>query len=369
MSHGGDLTSLSTPDCSQITCRANHRIELAGDWTDLPPYCDVYGGRLINMAISIPDFIIEVNASKIDSLTIELSSLDRNASEVIASSSQLKDDGPTGPLFLGKSTINGFLKQSPWPEDLGSFLRNCCGGGIRLVTRSTAPSGAGLGSSSILSTAIWKVVSHLIGMPLEPQEACWQSFLMESSLGLGSGWQDQIGGVIAGIKDIHYQPGGRPVIRSVPTTAEFVQTINTLTILAYTGGTRYSGDILNQVNDQIKTDNKTVRIIDDLKSLCDPMMYALKMGDYPGFGRIVREINVLEQRLHPRIVPERIGVLMQETQPHFHGAKMCGAGGEGFLAFFTKGIEEKKYLTKVLENSSMKVYSVSIGTGMEIHFG
>jgi galactokinase/mevalonate kinase-like predicted kinase len=317
------------------------------------------------MAIAIPEFDLEATASRTDSLTVELTSLDRNASDIFDSASRLTDDGPGGPLFLGKSVINCFLEKSQWPRDLKTFLREGCGGGIRLVTKSKAPFGSGLGTSSILSTLIWKAISELLGAPLEPKEACQRSFVMEQSLGLGSGWQDQIGGIIPGIKDIHYKPGLGTDIRSVDSH-NITTSINDLGLLAHTGGTRYSGRILNEVNASIKRDTKIVKIIDELKGLCGPTIHAIRSGDYINFGEIVRRINELEQQLHQGIVPERIRSLLRQAQPWFHGAKMCGAGGEGFLAFFTKGVEEKRKLKEFLERASLKVYSLCIGKGMEI---
>ena len=64
MDNSSELGKPGKRTCARVTCRANHRIELAGDWTDLPPYCDVHGGRLMNMAIAVPELVVEVSGSR-----------------------------------------------------------------------------------------------------------------------------------------------------------------------------------------------------------------------------------------------------------------------------------------------------------------
>src|SRR5262245_61003908 len=91
-----------------VTARANHRIELAGDWGDLPDFCQRHGARMINIAIAIPDFILEVQGVKIDRPVVDMVSLDGNTSEVIVTADQLTQDTPTNPLFLGKAVVHDF---------------------------------------------------------------------------------------------------------------------------------------------------------------------------------------------------------------------------------------------------------------------
>ncbi len=352
---------------NRVSVCASHRVELAGDWSDLPGYCQLHGGRVINMAIDIPGFVIEVHGSRISRPVVEIVSLDNEASEIIASASQLRCDTTANPLFLAKATMNSFVQQSDYSHDLSSFLAHGLDGGMKITTNSTAPTGSGLGTSSILATAIRAVISHLLGEPLDPLEACWQNFLMESSLGLGSGWQDQIGGILPGVKDIIYDASSRPAICFLTPPVEFIEQLIALSVLAYTGHTRYSGDILNQVGNDLKRSPHTVKIVKSLKAICTPVQHALKAGDYAVFGDLVNQMTELQKRLHPGIIPQHIRRLFKEASPYCFGSRICGAGGEGFLLFFAKGMAEKESLIQLLANAELRYYSMSQGSGLEIN--
>ena len=36
-----------------LWARSPLRLDLAGGWTDTPPYCILYGGRVVNMAVEL----------------------------------------------------------------------------------------------------------------------------------------------------------------------------------------------------------------------------------------------------------------------------------------------------------------------------
>jgi len=81
------------------------------------------------------------------------------------------------------------------------------GSGIDLTLFSAVPAGSGLGTSSILGSAIIACLSTMIGQELTQEELFNRTLYMEQLMTTGGGWQDQIGGVVGGVKHIHTEPG------------------------------------------------------------------------------------------------------------------------------------------------------------------
>ena len=346
-----------------VATRANHRIELAGDWTDLPPYCEAHGGRIINLAVNVPGLVIEVEAKGTAGSGVEFVALDSGVAEIIESSTALDDDAPLGALFLAKATFRDFLRRRGC-DDLGVFLADHRGKGLRIQTNSNAPAGSGLGTSSILATLVRLALARSVGERLDNQEACWQTYEMETTLGLGSGWQDQLGGILPGIKQISYQPGDRPQIEALSPPAAFMNRFQELTVLAYTGRTRYSGNILNEVGERIRSRPETVAVLDALKEECTPMRQALLTGDWELFGGLVNRITGLQRALHPGIVTEQVSDLFAMTSHLCIGSRICGAGGEGFLLFIAKANEQREFLVQFLSRAGLRCFSMMPGNGI-----
>ena len=98
-----------------------------------------------------------------------------------------------------------FVAAGVIPEDTESDLRDILkqlGSGIDLTIFSAVPAGSGLGTSSILGSAVIACLSRILGQELTQEELFNRTLYMEQLMTTGGGWQDQIGGVIGGIKHI-----------------------------------------------------------------------------------------------------------------------------------------------------------------------
>jgi galactokinase/mevalonate kinase-like predicted kinase len=353
---------------NEVFVSASHRLELAGDWSDLPEYYLRNAGRVINVAIDVPELVIEIQAYVLSTQRIEIVSLDRECSESFESLSELQPTTPqTDPLFLPKAALRFwrqvFLERNE-ALDREFILR--AGKGIRLVTKSTAPVGSGLGTSSILGAGILLAVSYLGGCPLEAIDACWRTYEMERASGLGSGWQDQVGGIIPGIKDITCTQHNQLNVEDINPPESFIDQFARCTVLAFTNQTRFSGVVLNQVNDLIQSSPRARSIIDSLKSICDSAKQAVCMGQYDQIGYHFRRMTNLQRGLHPSIIPDFVVDIFGKTENLCYGARICGAGGSGFLVFFSRGDHEKTALLRLLETAGYRSYSCTFGQGARI---
>ena len=117
--------------------KAPLRIGLAGGGTDVSPYCDIYGGAILNATISLYAYA-SIEPLHIPEIIIEAT--DRNEITTCALANEIAIDGE---LTLAKGAYNHIVKKY-----------GAVPSGFKLTTFVDAPAGSGLGSSSTLMVAI-----------------------------------------------------------------------------------------------------------------------------------------------------------------------------------------------------------------------
>src|SRR6187551_646715 len=131
--------------------KAPLRIGLAGGGTDVSPYCDLYGGAILNATVSLYAY---ANIEPIDENVIILNAVDRKEEERFEWSDKLPVNGK---LDLLKGVYNSI--QSKYGVPLTGF---------RLSTSVDAPAGSGLGTSSTPVVAVIPPFAALLPPPPAP---------------------------------------------------------------------------------------------------------------------------------------------------------------------------------------------------------
>jgi len=179
--------------------RSPVRIDLAGGWTDTPPYCLMEGGNVVNIAIELngqPPLQTYVKPCR--EPHIVLRSIDLGAMEVIETYEQLEAYNRVGsPFSIPKAALAlaGFLPQfslESYPT-LRAQLEHF-GSGIELTLLSAIPAGSGLGTSSILASTVLGAVNDFCSLAWDKNEIGRRTLVLEQLLTTGGGWQDQFGG-------------------------------------------------------------------------------------------------------------------------------------------------------------------------------
>ncbi len=229
-------------------------------------------------------------------------------------------------------------------EDIASFTG---GGGLELTTSSKILQGSGLGTSSILSAAILKMLYHLASHPYATAESDYpnlydQSVLLEQSLGLNSGWQDARGasGGPSAIKDFYAPPtDGLPTPERRFLTEVDHDLFSERVVLFDTGISRAATRGLNVVLDAYLTrDCERYPVICESLEIHDQMVAALCQGDYSTLGALADRYWTLRTLLDPEATNPAIDHLF--TNPEISdlttGGLITGAGGGGFALFISK---------------------------------
>lgn len=337
--------------------RAPVRFDLAGGWTDTPPYAFEEGGCVLNAAVLLnTQPPLHVFARVIPDPLIRLRSIDVGSETVIRGWDELCELGSVaGEFVLTKAalTVCGFEKRR-YPSGTALDAALCrFGGGLELTTLAAIPKGSGLGSSSILGAVLIQVLHRVFGRSLSQQQLFQKVLQLEQFMTTGGGWQDQVGGSLGGLKLAVAEPGLIPevIAHYLPADVLDPRCNGGQTLLYYTGITRLAKNILQQVVGRwLDRDPDTVAALHAIGRLAREMAEAVSRKDEVEFGRMVGAAWKLNKRLHPDSSTAEIDGLFDLCQPYVHGAKLLGAGGGGFLLLVCKSPAAAAAVRRLLEN-------------------
>lgn len=324
--------------------RSPVRIDLAGGWTDTPPYCLTEGGRVVNIAIELngqPPLQTYVKPCR--EPKIILRSIDLGASEVVTTFDDLADFARVGsPFSIPKAALclAGFhprfaeAQYSSLEHQLKDF-----GSGIELTLLSAIPAGSGLGTSSILAATVLGATSDFCGLGWDKAEIANRTLVLEQLLTTGGGWQDQYGGVLGGVKLLCTQPGFEqtPEVRWLPETLFTDAQYRPLHLLYYTGLTRTAKGILAEiVRGMFLADTNRLRLLGEMREHAINLYEAILGGRFETYGRLVAKTWEQNKALDAGTCPQPVADIIRMVNDYCLGLKLPGAGGGGFLYMVAK---------------------------------
>ena len=360
--------------------RAAARLDLGGGWTDTPPYSLEHGGCVINAAVNLngqPP--IHTYARVIQEPVIRITSVDLGTRVEIRRLEELLDyRKATSDFSLAKAAlaISGFApRAAAWRDGMGlPEMLEQFGGGIELTTLAAIPKGSGLGTSSIAGAVILSVIHRMMGRILTRQELFHGVLQLEQSLTTGGGWQDQIGGVVDGVKIIATRPGLVPdaLIHYVPGDVLDPHANGGCTLLYYTGITRLAKNILHQVVGRyLDHQRSALATLRRLHALPHEVADAMARKDLPAFGHQIDLAWRLNTELDPHSSTPQIEAIQDGIQKYTYGAKLLGAGGGGFLLIVCKSPRDaqavREKLTQNPPNQQARFFDYDISpTGLAV---
>ncbi len=339
--------------------RSPVRFDLAGGWTDTPPYCLFSGGKVVNIAIELngqPP--LQVFARLTDTPQIVLRSIDLGVSMTIRSYEELSDYARLGSGFAipkAALALAGFLPAFAYaPEETLERQLARFGGGIELTLLSALPKGSGLGTSSILAATVLGVLGELCGLVWDESEVCRRSFVIEQMLTSGGGWQDQFGGALRGVKFLRTEPGSNqiPEVRYLPDHLFADPANSACLLLYYTGITRVANTILGEiVRGMFLNEGAVMRSLARIGREADDMAGALQKNSYPDFAKTLARTWASKKALDAGTNPAPVQAILDRVGDLTLGAALGGAGGGGYMLLAAKDPAAAVRIRRILEEN------------------
>jgi len=201
------------------------------------------------------------------------------------------------------------------------------------------PAGTGLGSSGSFTTALLKALHTYKKNLIHPRELAEQACHIEiDRLGEPVGKQDQYIAAYGGITCFQFLPNDQVEAWPLKLSMETIYNLEDNLLLFFTGYSRAASSILKEQDEKSKQGNQNM--IDNLhfiKELGYQIKDALESGDLRGFAELMN--------VHWQHKKQRSGNMSNDTINAWYdlamangalGGKLIGAGGGGFLMFYTE---------------------------------
>ncbi len=303
-----------------IRAKAPLRIGLAGGGTDVSPYCDIYGGSILNACINMYAY---ATIEPRDDGKIEFRCEDRKEFAIFDSVEKFKIDGK---FDLLKGVYNRLVKD--YIKKPLSFT---------LTTYVDAPAGSGLGSSSTLVVAIVKAFQEWQNLPLGEYDLAKLAWSIErEDLKMAGGRQDQYAAAFGGFNFMEFSSNEKVLVNPLRIRKEYVNELEFNVLLYYTGTSRLSAKIIeSQVENTKKKDEKAIDAMHKLKQQSLDMKEALLTGNLSKMGELLNTGWENKKKMSSSISNPVIDNIYETAiKAGATGGKISGAGGGGFFMFY-----------------------------------
>ena len=231
---------------------------------------------------------------------------------------------------------------------------------VEIASMADIPAGTGLGSSGSFTTALLRALHVHQKNIISTQELAEQACHIEiERLREPIGKQDQFIAAYGGVTCFRFNKNDTVDVWPATVSAETLYNLEDGLVMFFTGMSRSASEILKDQDDRSKS--KDSAIIDNLhyvKDLGLRSLKALETGDLRKFGALMDE--------HWRHKKKRSGAMSNPEIDKWYelaircgalGGKLIGAGGGGFLLFYT---EDKKPVRHALREAGLEEVRIPI---------
>lgn len=304
-----------------IRARAPLRLGLAGGGTDVAPYCDIYGGYVLNATIDRYAYAV---IKALDEPLVCFVATDQQSEKTRAIAEPLELNGR---LDLHKAVYNHMVQHynsgKPIPLELSTFC--------------DAPAGSGLGSSSTLVVVMIRAFAELLNLPLDDYTIAHLAFKIERvDCGLQGGRQDQYSATFGGFNFMEFYADERAVINPLRIKNWIICELEASLLLFYTGVSRESAKIISDQSSNVKAGLlDAMEAMHGIKGEALVMKECLLRGDFDGMVDSMREGWESKKRSAKTVSNPHIDEIYNAAiNAGALSGKVSGAGGGGFMIFF-----------------------------------
>jgi D-glycero-alpha-D-manno-heptose-7-phosphate kinase len=310
-----------------IITRSPLRISLGGGGTDLPSYYREHGGFVISAAINKYVYIT-LHETFQQAIIAKYSK-----TEVVQAWQELQH-----PIIRESLGMIG-IEATPHLE---------------ITSMSDIPAGTGMGSSGSFTTALLRALYQLKKIHVSREEVAERACEIEiERLGEPVGKQDQYIASFGGITCFTIRRDGKVDVEPLNLATETLHDLEDNLALFFTGYTRSASDILR--DQELKTrrnDPDMVANLHYVRQLGEESRAAFETGDLRRFAEIMHiHWEHKKNRSAGMSNPQIDGYYELARKNGALGGKLIGAGGGGFLMFYT---EDKTRLRRVMCGAGLR---------------
>jgi len=327
-----------------VRSRAPLRLGLAGGGTDVAPYCNLYGGCVLNATIDLfANCTLERDPN---GDTITLNALDLGASETL----QMQPTLPLeGELKLHRAIYNRIVHDFLYGEPIS----------IKVSTWSDAPPGSGLGTSSTLVVSILAAYVELLSLPLGEYDIAHLAYEIERlDCNLAGGKQDQYAATFGGFNFMEFYEGERVIVNPLRVRRHIELELETSLLLYFTGRSRESASI---IEDQVRAagaegepDAKAIIAMHQVKQMAFAMKESILKGDINGFHENLAASWAAKKQMAHSISNTDIDTIASRAlEAGAKAVKISGAGGGGFMMISLEAIQRHNIIAALKDTVGM----------------
>jgi D-glycero-alpha-D-manno-heptose-7-phosphate kinase len=314
-----------------IIGRSPLRISVGGGGTDLPSYYLAHGGFVLSAAITQYVYVT-FQLTPLKEMVFRYSQIER-----VKSVAEIKH-----PIIREALKLTGVDAPN-----------------MEVVSVADIPAGTGLGSSGSFTTCLLKVLHkhkrHFIHAPDLAEMACHIELdLLKEPIGK----QDQYIAAFGGVTAFEFRRDGKVDASPLKASDEIIDLLEDNLVMVSTGYYRAASAVLKEQDDRSKKNDQLM--IDNLhyvKELGYRSREAIETGNLPRYGELMHEHWLHKKKRSPLMsnadIDRWYGLALANGAI---GGKVIGAGGGGFLLFYT---EEKARLRAALRKEGLMEIKLS----------
>jgi len=212
-----------------VRARSPLRLGFAGGGTDLSPFCDEFGGLVMNATVSLYAYA-HLSPNREAKIVFDAAEQGDRVEFPLAASVPV-DPGTRLHCGVYNRVVREFNDGSP----------------LAVTVRTTVdvPAGSGMGGSSALVVALVEAFRSYLNLPLGEYDVARLAYEIErEDLGIAGGRQDQYSAAFGGFNFMEFYANNRVIINPLRIKSTLVQELEASLILYYTGRARKSADVI-----------------------------------------------------------------------------------------------------------------------------
>jgi len=294
------------------------RLSLAGGGTDVPPFCNESGSKVINLAIN--KFVkVEIEETK------NQFSSKKTADVFVRSSS-----GYSQPE-------NQFAQQLSNSIQRHFKLRN----NLAIVITNPVRPNSGLGTSSTMIIATLKALDVVLGTKIQNMDLISLALQIERiEMGVSGGFQDFFPAIFGGLNMINFNKESKDwECSKFSITESFVSLLNNSLFALELGVLRDSKRVIeDQIERSLNANSPTILALKRQLDIVDSLGKAIETEDFDSIVLCVDQSYESKKNFSPLITNE----IIDQTESILRalggrGIKVSGAGGGGHMFCFFPG--------------------------------